>query len=225
MKTMNKQNEGSIVFSEYINTILNQNIYTKNQEESLNYFVTESIEVKEVNTTFMIDEVISDSILRLSRIKVPRGIQILFEMNHDSIVYARRDMICCMVRNLIINIVKFGSNGEKIQISSNTVQDKVRISISISGGSTNKNDFYQLFQEHENTSTPNKIDEIIARIELLLCRQFAEANNSDLSVIYREEEQDLLFTFSLLKGSTNIHNCRVKSNIPANTSIHWHSCF
>lgn len=222
---MNKQNEESIVFSEYINTISNQNTYTKDQEESLNYFATESIKVKETNTTFMIDEVISDSILRLSRIKAPKGIQILFEMNHDSIVYARRDMICCMVRNLIINIIKFTSNGEKIKISSDTVKDKVRTSISISGGITNKNDFYQLFQEHENISNFNKVDEIIARIELLLCRQFAEANNTDLSVVYREEEQDLLFAFSLLKDKINIHDNRIKSDIPVNTLIHWHSSF
>ena len=40
---MNNLNEGSIVFSEYINTISNQNTYTKNQEESLNYFATKSI--------------------------------------------------------------------------------------------------------------------------------------------------------------------------------------
>ena len=222
---MDKQNKESIVFSEYINTISNQNTSTKDQEESLNYFVTESIKVKEVNTTFMIDEVISDSILRLSRIEAPRGIQILFEMNHDSIVYARRDMICCMVRNLIINIIKFGSNGEKIKISSDTVQDKVRTSISISGGITNKNDFYELFQEHENISNPNKIDEIIARIELLLCRQFTEANNTNLSVIYREEEQDLLFTFSLSKAIMSIYDCRAKSNSPVNKLIHWHSSF
>jgi K+-sensing histidine kinase KdpD len=225
MKTMNNLNEGSIVFSKYINTISNQNTCTKYQGKSLNYFATESIKVKEVNTTFMIDEVISDSILRLSRIEVPRGIQILFEMNHDSIVYARRDMICCMVRNLIINIVKFGSDEEKIKISSEIVQDKVRVSISISGGSTNKNDFYQLFQDYENIVNFNKVDEIIARIELLLCRQFAEANNTDLSVIYREEKQDLLFTFSLSKGIARIHDNKVKSNITANTSIHWHSSF
>jgi K+-sensing histidine kinase KdpD len=173
----------------------------------------------------MIDEVISDSILRLSRIEVPKGIQILFEMNHDSIVYARRDMICCMVRNLVINIVKFGSDEEKIKISSEIVQDKVRVSISISGGSTNKNDFYQLFQDYDNIANFNKVDEIIARIELLLCRQFAEANNTDLSVIYREEKQDLLFTFSLSKGITSIHDNKVKSNSPTNTSIHWHSSF
>ncbi|WP_201322570.1 ATP-binding protein [Pseudanabaena sp. lw0831] len=222
---MNMQNEESIICTEYINAISNKNAYTKHQEKTLKNFATESIKVKEVNTTFMIDEVISDSILRLSRIKSSRGIQILFEMNHDSIVYARRDMICCMVRNLIINIVKFGSNGEKIKISSGIVQDKVRVSISVSGGSTNKNDFYQLFQEHENIANFNKVDEIIARIELLLCRQFAEANNTDLSVIYRECKQDLLFTFSLLKGSTNIHDNKVKSNIPANTLIHWHSSF
>ncbi|TYQ24357.1 ATP-binding protein [Pseudanabaena sp. UWO311] len=222
---MNNLNEGSIVFSEYINTISNQNTCTKYQGKSLNYFVPESIKVKEVNTTFMIDEVISDSILRLSRIEVPRGIQILFEMNHDSIVYARRDMICCMVRNLIINIVKFSSDEEKIKISSEIVQDKVRVSISISGGSTNKNDFYQLFQDYENIVNFNKVDEIIARIELLLCRQFAEANNTDLSVIYREEKQDLLFTFSLSKGIARIHDNKVKSNITANTSIHWHSSF
>ncbi|WP_103669866.1 HAMP domain-containing histidine kinase [Pseudanabaena sp. BC1403] len=222
---MDKQNKESIVFSEYINTISNLNTSTKDQEESLNYFVTESIKVKEANTTFMIDEVISDSILRLSRIKAPRGIQILFEMNHDSIVYARRDMICCMVRNLIVNIIKFGSNGEKIKISSDTVQDKVRTSISISGGITNKNDFYELFQEHENISNPNKIDEIIARIELLLCRQFTEANNTNLSVVYREEEQDLLFTFSLSKAIMSIYDCRIKSNSPVNKLIHWHSSF
>ena len=222
---MNRQNEESMICTEYINTISNQNAYTKHQEKTLNNFTTESIKVKELNTTFMIDEVISDSILRLSRVKASRGIQILFAMNHDSIVYARRDMICCMVRNLIINIVKFGSNGEKIKISSEIVQDKVRVSISISGGSANKNDFHQLFQEYENIDNFNKVDEIIARIELLLCRQFAEANNTNLSVIYREQEQDLLFTFSLSKGRMNTHDHRVKSNIPANTLIHWHSSF
>ena len=42
MKTMNKQNERSIVFSEYINTISNQNTYTKDQGKSLNYFATKS---------------------------------------------------------------------------------------------------------------------------------------------------------------------------------------
>ncbi|PZV15512.1 MAG: hypothetical protein DCF20_10560 [Pseudanabaena sp.] len=217
---MNKQNEESIVFSEYINTISHQNTYIKDQEKSLNYFTTESIKVKELNTTFMIDEVISDSILRLSRIKSYRGIQILFEMNHDSIVYARRDMICCMVRNLITNIVKFGSSGEKIKISSDIVQDKVMVSISIAGGSINKNDFYQFFQEHENISNFNKTDEIIERIELLLCRQFAGWNSSNLSVIYREKQQDILFTFFLLKGVMSIHDNGVKSNIPFNTLVH-----
>jgi K+-sensing histidine kinase KdpD len=223
MRAMNKQNEESITFSEYINLITNQNAYTKDQEKNLNYFAPESINARESSTTFMIDEVISDSILRLSRIKASKGIQILFEMNQDSIVYARRDMICCMVRNLIVNIVKFSSHGEKIKISSAVVQDKVIVSISISGRSANKNDFYQLFQEHENISNFNKIDEIIARIELLLCRQFAEENNSNLSVIYRDEEQDFLFVFSLTKGSTSTHDYKVKSNILANTLIQWHS--
>jgi K+-sensing histidine kinase KdpD len=223
MRAMNKQNEESITFSEYINLITNQNAYTKDQEKNLNYFAPESINARESSTTFMIDEVISDSILRLSRIKASKGIQILFEMNQDSIVYARRDMICCMVRNLIVNIVKFSSHGEKIKISSAVVQDKVIVSISISGRSANKNDFYQLFQVHENISNFNKIDEIIARIELLLCRQFAEENNSNLSVIYRDEEQDLLFVFSLTKGSTSTHDYKVKSNILANTLIQWHS--
>lgn len=221
---MNNQDKEFLISAEHTNTITNQNGRTVAQEESLNYFTSKSSKSKKLDTTFMLDEVIADSISRLSKIQAPKGIELVFEMNKDAIVYARRDIVCCLIRNLITNIVQFGSDGEKIAVSSKVIHDKVIVSISNSGGEINPNNIHYLLQENKSINNFSKTEEIIARIELLLCRQFAEENNSYLSVIYGDG-QDTLFTFPLLKSSMNIDENTVDFHIPTNSSIHWHSGF
>ena len=156
---MNDINERSTVHAEYFNTILSRH---HEKKPAIN-----SIPSKGINTSFAIDEVISDTISRLSRINSPSGIQVIFETNSNAIVYAHHNMIRCMVRNLIINIVKFGTSGEVIKISSQVVENNVVVSVSNSGGDITDNNFHSLLQPDGNINNFSKIDEIIARIELL----------------------------------------------------------
>jgi K+-sensing histidine kinase KdpD len=210
------------IISEYVNTITNLVSDQRDDQSALRSLVKTSIKPKEINDIFMIDEVIADSISRLSKISLPKGIQVIFEMNSDSIVYARKDMVCCMIRNLVINIVKFGSIGEKVEISSKTVNDHIVVSIITSGGSASQQSFYQILQTDANITHDSKIDEIMARIELLLCRQFAEENNSNLSVVF-DNEKDTVFTFSLPKSNYDLIKEKVKFSMPLDSVIHWYS--
>ncbi|MBD2177157.1 HAMP domain-containing histidine kinase [Pseudanabaena sp. FACHB-1998] len=207
---------------EYVNTITNPVFSHRNDSDILNNTEKTSIKFKETKDTFMVDEVIADSIARLTKITLPKDIQVVFEMNSEAIVYARKDMVCCMIRNLIINIVKFGNIGETVKIFSKTVDDHIVVSIIISGDSTNNQSCYQILQTDTYITHDSKIDEIIARIELLLCRQFAEENNSNLSVVFNNEK-DTVFTFSLPKSKHDLFKGKIKFSLPLDSVIHWHS--
>jgi K+-sensing histidine kinase KdpD len=216
---MNDINERSTIQPEYVNMIPIQNHQNKS--------VTNTIKSKGINTTFMIDEVISDTISRLSRIDSPSKIQVVFETNSNAVVYAHKDMIRCIVRNLIINIIKFGTIGEVIKISSKVVENHVIVSVSNSGGDVTNSNFHSLLETDYNTNNFNKTDEIIARIELLICRQFAEENDTNLSVIFGDK-QDTVITFSLPKGIMKVLNDRAKlfaANKSTVSTIYWHSGF
>lgn len=223
---MNEENEESKIYAEFVNTISNQNARNRDDNEALNYFTTESVNPKETNTTFMIDEVIAETISKISEIDASKGIQIVFETNSSSIVYARRDMIRCMARNLIFNVVKYGANGEIVTIFSKSVRDKVVVYITSSKSKTSGDVFNRLLQENaEKTDfSKSEIDEIITRIELLLCRQFAEQSDGNLLIEFGEN-QDTVFSFSLRKGSIDRPLDRVKFFLPIDSVIHWHSGF
>ena len=213
---MNDINKRSTVHAEYVNTISDRN---QGRMHTIN-----TIKSKEINRTFMIDEIISDTISRLSKIDAPSGIQVVFETNTNAVVYAHEDMIRCMVRNLIINIVKFATRGEIIKISSKVIENHVTVSISNSGGDINGINFHSLLQTGSNINNFSKTDEIIARIELLICRQFAEENDTNLSVVFGDE-QDTVITFSLPKGLTDVFNDRAKLFVANDSTIYWHSGF
>jgi signal transduction histidine kinase len=58
-------------------------------------------------STFILDEVIADAVLAISKFAIPREVQVAFEPTDEAIVCADRDMIFAMVHNLISNAVKF----------------------------------------------------------------------------------------------------------------------
>lgn len=84
-------------------------------------------------SVFRLNDVIADAISIISRVATFKGIQVIFEPNHEAIAYADQDMIYAKTYDLVFNSVKFAHRGETVKISPKIDRDKVKISVSNSG--------------------------------------------------------------------------------------------
>jgi len=113
----------------------------------------------------------------------------------DITVYADKNMVDTVIRNLLINANKFTSNG-KIEISSNIIENMVEISIRDNGVGINNENQLKLFRIDKSISTEGTNGEVGTGLGLILCKEFIEKNFGKISVT-SEIDKGSVFTFTL----------------------------
>ena len=103
--------------------------------------------------------------------KLPPGIQ----------VYADKEMISTVLRNLISNAVKFTQSEGNITISAFEKQNQLIVSISDTGIGISKNRIDKLFNR-DSYSTPGTQNEMGTGLGLNLCKEFIHKNNGEIWV-------------------------------------------
>src|SRR5471030_661689 len=106
-------------------------------------------------------------------------------------VYADRNMISLVVRNLLSNSIKFCSPGDEIIFSAKTELDKVLIAIADTGPGITEADRENLFNLEHTLSTGTQ-NEKGNHLGLILCRDMIVQNNG---TIWFETHQDKGTTF------------------------------
>jgi signal transduction histidine kinase len=96
------------------------------------------------------------------------------------LVYADKDMICTVLRNLITNAIKFSYPGGKINISTDEKQGLLTVSISDNGVGIPKENIDKLFRIDENYSTPGTMGESGTGLGLILCKEFIEKHGGKI---------------------------------------------
>jgi signal transduction histidine kinase len=138
------------------------------------------------------NEVVRDNINLLGGTALHKGIALVNEVEENIHAFADVDMINLVVRNLISNAIKFTNTGGRVQVKSNTEQNRVIIQIADNGVGISKASLERMFVKNENPTTLGTGNEKGTGLGLLLCKEFVEKNNGK---IYVESVEGLGSTF------------------------------
>lgn len=142
------------------------------QSKSMNY------EPDEINVSEIIKDVVDLSFGSADN----KNIIIINNINTPYIVYADKNMIETVVRNLLSNSIKFCNENGTIELSFYIVNEYAIIEITDNGIGIPEKSLEKLFKIEEQISTPGTMKESGTGLGLLLCKEFVNINRGDIWV-------------------------------------------
>jgi PAS domain S-box-containing protein len=148
-------------------------------------------------TRFLLMSNISESMVFVMEGASNKKIEIRCDIPIDMEVYADRNMLGGIIRNLVSNAIKFTPRGGRIVISAKCGSDKsVEVSIEDSGIGMNENMIGHLFNLDVNTGRNGTDGEHSTGLGLVLCKDFVEKHGGKLWVKSMEGKGST-FSFTL----------------------------
>ena len=115
-----------------------------------------------------------------------KKISIVHDKTQELFVYAHRNSINTVVRNLIANAIKFTSNGGNIVITASVNGKMAKIIVADNGVGMNENVIKKLFKVGTKVSTLGTSQEKGTGLGLILCKDFVEKNGGTIGVESKE---------------------------------------
>lgn len=130
-----------------------------------------------------------------------KGITIVYEIPDQIAVWADKNMLETIIRNLISNAVKFTPKGGKISISAKVLHDQsIEISVKDTGIGMSPSMVGDLFKLGVQTNRKGTEGEPSSGLGMLLCKEFVEKHNGCIWV-ESEEGKGSEFKFTLPMGN------------------------
>jgi two-component system, sensor histidine kinase and response regulator len=141
-------------------------------------------------------KLVSENIAQISTLASDKKIQVINEVAADFSAYADDKMCETVIRNLIVNAIKFTNPGGHIKIRASHKDRFVEISVIDSGVGMKKESVEKLFNLGTHFSSKGTANEPGSGLGLILCKEFVEKNKGR---IWAESEinNGSTFTFSL----------------------------
>lgn len=182
---MKMLNEGILTEDEFRSVVprLSKHIgYTSGLLENLLFWSKSQLQGEVVNPVhFKVSEV-ADSILPLYESAInEKELRVVNHIDEECMVYADKDMIQLIIRNLISNAVKFCRRGGNITLSSQSDGNASIISFTDTGIGISESDLKRLF-EMDAFTTRGTDNERGTGIGLLLCKDFIKKNKGKIWV-------------------------------------------
>jgi len=175
---------------------------TANQTLSLlnNLLIWSKIETGEVHFNpqkIKINTIIEETVSLLKNIASKKSIEINCELEKGLVVYADKDMIATVIRNLISNAIKFSYKNSSIIVTLKKVsEDVVRISISDKGVGIDNKKLESVFNVENIYSEKGTEGEKGTGLGLKLCKEFVEKNKGKIWVESKKDEGSV-FSFTI----------------------------
>lgn len=150
--------------------------------------------------TFSLREVIENNFNLLRKQAEQKQIQ-LFSDDTDVLVFADKNTIDLVVRNLLSNALKFSNFNSKIEVIVEAKDKFANISIKDYGIGIPDGILHKLLRE-ELVSTQGTGKEKGTGLGLMLCREFVEKNGGKLNII-SQEGKGSIFSFTIPLASAN----------------------
>ena len=128
------------------------------------------------------NHLINETILLLSHAAQKKLINIKHTISQKITVFADKEMIATVLRNLIFNAIKFTPDGGEIVISVQEKDGDILVYVKDTGVGIEKNRISKLFRIDGNASTPGTQDEKGTGLGLILCKEFVEKHHGRIWV-------------------------------------------
>lgn len=140
----------------------------------------------------------------LQTIATQKNITLINQTSPDLCVYADKNQLSFILRNLIANAVKFTEIGGTIRVYTSLLDDKYcNISIEDNGVGIKESSLSKLFSLEKRFTTKGTAKESGTGLGLPLCKQFVENNGGKLSIV-SEEGKGSTFSFTMPLAETPI---------------------
>jgi len=144
------------------------------------------------NLTDLVEEVIEYNMIAAQQ----KNIKVSHTLQNNQELYANRNMILAVLRNLILNAIKYTHTDGRITISTETNKDETRVSVSDTGQGINAKDIKKLFHIKHNFSTPGTNKEKGTGLGLILCKELVQKHKGEIWVESKVGEGSV-FTFTI----------------------------
>lgn len=156
--------------------------YTLNLLNNLLQWAKSQMEgVKTSPEVFAINELAEAQVGLLERLAENKGIKLENQLLTQMQVFADKNMIDLVMRNLVANAIKFCNEGDKISIIGERVGDFVHIKVEDTGIGIAAENLPKLFNK-ETFTTRGTTGEKGTGLGLILCKEFVERNHGDIWV-------------------------------------------
>jgi len=127
---------------------------------------------------------------------IAKNQSLTMDIDPDLVVFADKDMVATVLRNLVFNAVKFSPKGSQIKICAKNVENEVRVDVIDFGIGIPKDSISKLFLIDKDTSTEGTDGETGTGLGLVICREFVEKNNGKIWVESKSGKGSV-FSFTL----------------------------
>ena len=110
-----------------------------------------------------------------------KNIRLRLEITAAATVYADRQAIATVLRNLLANAGKYTHPGGSITVAAREVENRQEITVTDSGVGIAASDLDKLFRIDAHHSTPGTGNEKGTGLGLILCREFVEKNQGEIT--------------------------------------------
>lgn len=194
MLTMVKDGNFSAEEEKYIFNELSKNVeYNTELLENLLNWSSSQMKGNAINPiVFGIHELTANKIKLYEEAAHQKGIKLINSTNHNTEVFADKDMIELVLRNLITNAIKFSNHGDNITITSTSDGDSVQVCVADNGLGMPQETIEKLFGKHV-FSTRGTLNEKGTGLGLILCRDFVHINGGEIWVESTESSGSKFF--------------------------------
>lgn len=131
---------------------------------------------------FVIEHLVKGTLELLSTTLENKQISISLETTGESEVFADKNMLLIVVRNLISNAVKFTHNGGSIKISLKQNENSVRFEVTDTGIGMDQETSSKLFTQETIESQRGTNDEKGTGLGLSLCKEYIDMHEGEIGV-------------------------------------------
>ena len=153
---------------------------------------------------FPLHTIVSEEMDMLKPIADNKGVKLTSRIEEFLIVWADKNLVAVIIRNLASNAIKFSNQDDKVLITAIEYDNYVEISVSDTGIGIDKEDREKLFRLDTSFTSKGTADEKGTGLGLILCKEFVEKNGGKIWVESNQEGGSTFkFTLPSIRSARN----------------------
>lgn len=125
-----------------------------------------------------------------------KGVNMVSDIPEDVSIYADRNLLSTILRNLISNAVKYTLNGGQVRVFCEQNSNEITISVEDTGIGMSEKQLDNLFRLNSNVTMPGTSEEKGTGLGLILCREFVDMHQGKIWASSKPKEGSI-FSFTL----------------------------